>query len=93
MRDELPFSCHFVKLAPAACHVSLLEGGWTHWGQINSKVYVVLFIIHVCLIWDSERMRDELPFSCHFVKLAPAACRVKVFLKEAGHSGAKSILD
>ena len=38
MRDELPFSCHFVKLAPAACHVKVLKIGWTQWGQIHFEV-------------------------------------------------------
>ena len=48
--------------------------------------------MRVCLIWDSARMRDVLPLSCDFVKLSPATCHVKVFLKEAEHFGAKPIL-
>ena len=92
MRDELPFSCHFVKLAPAACHVKVFLKEAGHSGAKSILNCKILFTMRVCLIWDSARMRDVLPFSCDFVKLSPAVCHVKVFLKEAEHIGAKPIL-
>ena len=62
MRDELPFSCHFVKLAPAACHVKVFLKEAGHSGAKSILNCKILFTMRVCLIWDSARMRDVLPF-------------------------------